>query len=244
MGILDFLFEDNHRRPPRKKINHKTPAGTGNVKGHSEPESTVTKKTIKSSEFHKEKKELRIHDFRSKNIQVSKTFEQASFKNPSSPSSSMHAGGAKIKDLNTTGMTAKSATASLSNTESASTENTDLTFLRNKKLHHLIQKLLPGIKEALGENYKGTLAFDTLSDASVSDLMSPNQTFELHIKKAIGLFTGHPLGKPSEALIPTKDYLIYMYIKDRFIFNIFVSREDISEGILMHSLSRILKETN
>ena len=240
MGILDFLFEDNHRRPPRKRTERISAQDTkiGTDK-RTEP-ATGIKKTVKSSDFHKEKKELRIHDFRAKSVRAINTppatdSVSSSLEAPAQPKN------AEIKELK---KNISAGNISRPQPEPAPAADPDLTFIRNKKLHALIQNLLPKIEEALGDNYRGTLAFDTLSEASVSDRMPPVQAYESHMKKAVLLFNGHHMGKPADALINTKEDIIYMFIKDRFIFNIFVSRKDISEGILLHSLSRVLNETN
>ncbi len=223
MGIFDFLFEDNNRRPPRKKGTSVSTNNHEQISQKTRSSTSNRKRKIKAADFHRTTNEPGRELFKKK----SKSIED----NQILPSSE-----SKIHKT----ISENESTNKIRHT----TQKNESELARNLQIQKLLHKFLYPLKEALGENYIGIIAFDTLSEASVTDNLSPVKTYEKNIKKALNIFNGLYPGKATKGLLVTETQFVYIFMIENFVFNVFVSRQNISEGILLHTFSHILKETN
>jgi len=228
MGFFDFLFEDNHRRPPRKKPTPPNGEITSKTVHTPKPNGTPVRK-IQSSVLTGSEDEVRMDHFKNKTVAkpVNGTAAPVVDEEPVRTQKAEKPVFTKEEPVRA---------------ESPKRVDPELTITRNKILSAMAQDMIGQVKDKLGSGYAGLYAFDLISDASYTDQLAPAKLYEWNIKEAVKLINESHLGEPYSALLNTKEYFIYSFTHDNFVFNIFARRDEISEGILLHALATILND--
>jgi len=221
MGFFDFLFEDNHRRPPRKKKT--VPNGKAvHVKDTLtaiEAQETSVKK-IHAAVLNPEADEIRLNHFKARSS-APVTEKTGTSVPETSPAMSTAPSQTEIKKP---------------------IRDPEWLLQRKKILETASQDLIERIQDKLGEGYAGLYAFDMDSEALYTDRLTPTPLFMVNLKNAIELLEESPLGGPSSLVLKTEKYWIYAFVRDRIVFNIFANRENISEGLIFYILQPINRD--
>jgi len=224
MGFLDFLFEDNHRRPPRKKKtapNGKTVVAKDTLTTIRPEEKTMQK--LHTSVLTSAADDIRLQHFKAKTNPTEEkkqipaanispvTQPQTAAGNNSTPSTMQYERGTHIQDA-------------------------EWVIQRKKILEATSHDLIDSVKPKLGDGYAGLFAFDMESEAFITDGINPAPLFAVNMKAAMRELEENQLGLPMSSLIKTEEHLIYSFTRNRFVFSIFANRNQVSEGIIFHIL--------